>query len=141
MDGQDVNIPRGRHLIAGEWVAGEGTFRSSPWTGEGRDFAVGSPTLVDRACKAAEAASPAYSALTRERRAVFLERVAEEIEARGPAITEVGHLETGLPKARLEGNRHWARLAAYRCGLLIYQWSSQKRFHRPCPWSVRGLFC
>ena len=104
-DGGYVGPAQGRHLIAGEWVGGEGTFRSSPWTGEGRDFAVGSPTLVDRACKAAEAASPAYSALTRERRAVFLERVAEEIEARGPAITEVGHLETGLPKARLEGER------------------------------------
>ncbi|TNC72625.1 aldehyde dehydrogenase (NADP(+)), partial [Rubellimicrobium roseum] len=57
---------QGRHLIAGEWVEGEGTFRSSPWTGEGRDFALGSPALVDRAVQAAEAAFPAYAALSRE---------------------------------------------------------------------------
>ncbi|MBP1807288.1 aldehyde dehydrogenase (NADP(+)) [Rubellimicrobium aerolatum] len=104
-DGEVVGPAQGRHLIAGEWVAGEGTFRSSPWTGEGRDFALGSPALVDRAAQAAEAAFPAFSALTREARAAFLERIAQEIEARGPAITEIGHLETGLPRARLEGER------------------------------------
>ncbi|TNC58908.1 aldehyde dehydrogenase (NADP(+)), partial [Rubellimicrobium roseum] len=38
-------------------------------------------------------------------RAAFLERIAEEIEARGAAITEVGHLETGLPRARMDGER------------------------------------
>ena len=104
-DGDIMGPAQGRHLIAGEWVEGEGTFRSSPWTGEGRDFAVGSPALVDRAVQAAEAAFPAYAALSREARAAFLERIAEEIEARGEAITEVGHLETGLPRARLEGER------------------------------------
>jgi NADP-dependent aldehyde dehydrogenase len=104
-DGGYVGPAQGRHLIAGEWVAGEGTFRSSPWTGEGREFAVGSPALVDRAARDAEAAFRAYAALSREQRAQFLERIAEEIEARGPAITEVGHLETGLPAARLEGER------------------------------------
>lgn len=104
-DGGNMGPAQGRHLIAGEWVAGEGTFRSSPWTGEGRDFALGSPALVDRAAQAAEAAFPAYAALPRERRAAFLERIAEEIEARGAAITEVGHLETGLPKARMDGER------------------------------------
>jgi NADP-dependent aldehyde dehydrogenase len=104
-DGGTMGPAAGRHLIAGEWVGGEGTFRSSPWTGEGRDFAVGSPALVDRAVKAAEAAFPVYAALSREQRATFLERIAEEIEARGEAITEVGHLETGLPRARLEGER------------------------------------
>jgi alpha-ketoglutaric semialdehyde dehydrogenase len=95
----------GRHLIAGAWMAGEGTFRSSPWTGEGRDYAVGSPALVDEAARAAEAAFADFAALGREARAAFLERIATEIEARGEAITEVGHLETGLPKGRLEGER------------------------------------
>lgn len=66
---------------------------------------MGSPALVDRAVRAAEAAFPAYSGLPREERAAFLDRVAEEIEARGAAITEVGHLETGLPTARMEGER------------------------------------
>jgi len=104
-DGGIVGPAGGRHLIAGEWVEGEGTFRSSPWTGEGRDFAVGSPALVDRAARAAEDAFPAFAALSREQRAAFLERIADEIETRGEAITEVGHLETGLPRARLEGER------------------------------------
>jgi NADP-dependent aldehyde dehydrogenase len=104
-DGGIMGPAQGRHLIAGEWVEGEGRFRSSPWTGEGRDFALGSPALVDRAVRAAEAAFPTYAALSREERATFLDRIADEIEARGTAITEVGHLETGLPKARLEGER------------------------------------
>ena len=104
-DGGTMGPAQGRHLIAGEWTEGDGTFRSSPWTGEGRDYAAGSPALVDRAVRAAEADFPAYSALTREQRATFLDRIADEIEARGAAITEVGHLETGLPKARLEGER------------------------------------
>lgn len=104
-DGGTMGPAAGRHLIAGEWTEGTGTFRSSPWTGEGRDYAVGSPELVNRAVRAAEEAFPAYAALSREQRAVFLERIADEIEARGDAITEVGHLETGLPKARMEGER------------------------------------
>lgn len=104
-DGGVAEAAGGRHLIAGEWVPGEGTFRSSPWTGEGREFSAGSPALVDRAAREAEAAFPAYAALPREARAAFLERIAEEIEARGAAITEVGHLETGLPRGRLEGER------------------------------------
>jgi NADP-dependent aldehyde dehydrogenase len=55
--------------------------------------------------QAAEAAFPAFSALTREDRAAFLDRIADEIEARGAAITEIGTQETGLPAARLEGER------------------------------------
>jgi NADP-dependent aldehyde dehydrogenase len=96
---------RGHHLIAGDWVEGDERFLSSPWTGEGRPFAVGTPALVDRAVRAAEAAFPAYAALPREARATFLDRAADEIEARGPALTAAAHLETGLPAARLEGER------------------------------------
>lgn len=95
----------GKHLIAGDWVAGEETFRSSPATGEARDYAVGTPAHVDRAVRAAEEAFRSFAALSREARAVFLERIADEIEARGPAITAIGCEETGLPAARLEGER------------------------------------
>lgn len=95
----------GRHLIAGEWVAGDATFASSPATGTPHRFSVGTPAHVDAACRAAEKAFWSYSALTRETRARFLERIADEIEARGAAITEIGHQETGLPTARLEGER------------------------------------
>ncbi|MES2844877.1 MAG: aldehyde dehydrogenase (NADP(+)) [Pseudomonadota bacterium] len=95
----------GKHLIAGNWVDGEATFRSSPATGEALDFAVGTPAHVDVACVAAEAAFWSYSALSRESRAVFLETIAAEIDARGAEITEIGVSETGLPAARLDGER------------------------------------
>ena len=95
----------GKHLIAGQWVAGDATFKSSPATGEALTFSVGSPAHVDAAVMAAEAAFPSYSALTRDQRAAFLDRIAEEIEARGSEITAIGTSETGLPTARLEGER------------------------------------
>ena len=95
----------GKHLIAGTWVAGDTTFHSSPATGAALAFALGTPAHVDAAVKAAEAAYPSYSALSRDQRAAFLERIADEIEARGAEITAIGVAETGLPTARLEGER------------------------------------
>ena len=95
----------GKHLIAGQWVAGEATFLSAPATGEGKSFSVGTPAHVAAACVAAEAAFAPYLALGRQARAAFLNRIADEIEARGPEITAIGTAETGLPVARLEGER------------------------------------
>jgi 2,5-dioxopentanoate dehydrogenase len=95
----------GKHLIAGEWVAGEATFASSPASGEPGVFALGTPEHVAAACAAAEAAFAVYAATSREERAVFLERIAEELDARGAEITAVGSAETGLPAGRLEGER------------------------------------
>ena len=95
----------GKHLIAGQWVAGDATFQSSPATGEALTFAIGTPAHVDAAVKGAEAAFASYAVLTREARAQFLERIADEIEARGAEITAIGTSETGLPAARLEGER------------------------------------
>ena len=95
----------GHHLIAGQWVAGQDTFISSPASGEGFAFAVGTPANVDAAARAAEAAFPIYSALPREVRAQFLEEIAAQIDARGDAITAHGSAETGLPEARLVGER------------------------------------
>ena len=97
--------PHGKHLIGGEWVAGEATFKSSPAHGPAHDFAVGTPELVARACAAAAGAFDAYAATTREERARFLEAIADEIEARAEAITEIGTQESGLPEARLGGER------------------------------------
>ncbi len=94
----------GKHLIAGEWLAGAGTFRS-PAHGPAHDFALGDIRLVARACEAAEDAYWDYSALPAEARTGFLEKIADEIEARGAAITEIGCQETGLPEARLNGER------------------------------------
>ena len=53
--------PHGKHLVAGEWVAGETTFRSEPATGEAHAYSVGTTDLVDRACVAAEEAFGIYS--------------------------------------------------------------------------------
>ena len=95
----------GHHLIAGQWVAGETTFLSSPATGEALAYSVGTPAHVNTAVQAAEAAFPSYVALPRATRAAFLDRIADEIEARGAEITAIGTAETGLPTARLEGER------------------------------------
>jgi NADP-dependent aldehyde dehydrogenase len=95
----------GKHLIAGEWVAGAQMFLSLPAYGEARAFSVGTPAHVAAACERAEAAFWSYSALSRDARATFLDRIAEEIDARGTEITAIGTSETGLPAARLEGER------------------------------------
>lgn len=95
----------GKHLIAGDWVGNDQTFTSSPAHGPSLQFSVGTPAHVAKACDAAEAAFPAYAGKTRAERAAFLNRIADEIEARGPQITEIGTQETGLPAARLEGER------------------------------------
>jgi NADP-dependent aldehyde dehydrogenase len=97
--------PHGKHLIAGEWVGGGATFRSEPATGDAHDFSVGTVELVNRACEAAEDAFWTYGYSSREERAKFLETIADEIEARAEAITQVGSEETGLPTARLQGER------------------------------------
>lgn len=98
-------MPTGKHLIAGEWISGETSFTSRPAHGPSHSFGVGTPELVDRACIAAEEAFWSYSATTRGQRAAFLDTIADEIELRGEAISEIGTQETGLPEARLEGER------------------------------------
>ncbi|MFN3305504.1 MAG: aldehyde dehydrogenase family protein, partial [Roseateles sp.] len=64
-------------------------------------------SLVDleEACAAAQAAFQPYRALPYAERAVFLEAIAEEVEAIGDALIARAMAETGLPRARLEGER------------------------------------
>lgn len=97
--------PHGKHLIAGEWIGTEETFLSAPAHGTAHAFSVGSPELVDAAARAAEEAFWSYGYTTRAERAAFLNAIADEIEARAEAITEIGTSETGLPVARLQGER------------------------------------
>ncbi|ASP22089.1 NAD-dependent succinate-semialdehyde dehydrogenase [Antarctobacter heliothermus] len=101
----DTYTPHGKHLIAGEWVASAATFASDPAHGPSHAYAIGTPELVDRACVAAEAAFESYGQTARADRAAFLHAIADEIEARGPQITQIGTQETGLPEARLNGER------------------------------------
>ncbi|MCK9685333.1 aldehyde dehydrogenase (NADP(+)) [Scleromatobacter humisilvae] len=97
--------PHGRHFVAGELKSTDSTFASAPAWGPSHDFNVGTPALVDEACRHAEEAAWSFGDSTREERAVLLETIADEIEARADAITEIGSQETGLPAARLVGER------------------------------------
>ncbi|OAN73428.1 2,5-dioxovalerate dehydrogenase [Sulfitobacter sp. EhC04] len=95
----------GKHLIAGEWVDGGPTFTSDPVTGDPVSVYCGGAGDIDAAVLAAEEAFVTYGWTDRETRATFLEAIADEIEARGSELTACGSAETGLPKARLEGER------------------------------------
>ncbi len=97
--------PHGKHLIGGEWLAGDQTFASSPSSGEAHDFSVGRVSDVDAAAQAAELAFWSYGYSSAEERATFLNTIADEIEARAEEITEIGCQESGLPVARLQGER------------------------------------
>jgi NADP-dependent aldehyde dehydrogenase len=97
--------PHGHHLIAGERVDSGARFDSSPVTGPAHSFCRGGAGEVDRAARAADAAFPAFSRTTRDERAVFLERIADEIEARAEDLTRLAVAETGLPQARIQGER------------------------------------
>ncbi|HEX8302793.1 aldehyde dehydrogenase (NADP(+)) [Sphingomonas sp.] len=68
-------------------------------------FSVATLDDVEAACAAAEAAFPIYSALPRQKRAEFLDAIADEIEALGDALVERAMQESGLPQARLTGER------------------------------------
>lgn len=97
--------PHGKHLIAGEWVSASETFHSVPAHGPAHEFSAGTPELVNAACEAAEEAFWSFGYSTREERAAFLNAIADEIEARAEAITEIGSQESGLPEGRLNGER------------------------------------
>jgi len=97
--------PHGKHLIAGSWVGGDSKFTSEPAHGSAYEFSAGTPDHIDQAVTAAEEAFWSFGYSSRKDRAAFLNVIADEIEARGNAITEIGTQETGLPKARLQGER------------------------------------
>ena len=93
----------GNQLIQGDWKGTGDMFANMPVDGEADSFRNATADEIDQAVTAAEAAFPAYAALTREARAEFLEAIAEAMEANGAAITEVAGRESGLPPARLQG--------------------------------------
>ncbi|PMR71099.1 aldehyde dehydrogenase (NADP(+)) [Halomonas heilongjiangensis] len=101
--------PTGQQLIGQQTVAAHGAPIQAidPATGERLEpiYAGGSAAEVERACALAEAACDAYRETSLEARAVFLDTIASEIEALGDAPIERAMAETGLPRARLEGER------------------------------------
>ncbi len=99
----------GKLLIGQQAVSGQQADIQAvnPATGEKLEptYAGGSKAEVERACELAEAAYASYRETSLEERAVFLETIASEIEAIGEELTERGVAETGLPEARLQGER------------------------------------
>lgn len=69
------------------------------------DFIQATAEEVDAAAKAAAAAYPAYRSLSAERRAQFLDAIADELDALGDDFVAVVCRETALPAARIQGER------------------------------------
>jgi NADP-dependent aldehyde dehydrogenase len=76
-------------------------------TGEpfGEPFAIDDAASVAAACIAADAAFDRYRATTSDDRAAFLDRIGEEILGLGDELVITAMRESGLPRARLEGER------------------------------------
>jgi len=68
-------------------------------------FSVAGPAEIERACALAQAAFDPYRSTALDLRAHFLETCAESIMALGDELLERAGLESGLPRARLEGER------------------------------------
>ncbi|NIE64662.1 aldehyde dehydrogenase (NADP(+)) [Burkholderia sp. Ax-1719] len=68
-------------------------------------FGLGGKAEVTRACELAAQAFDAFRAAPHETRAKLLEAVADRIVGIGDELIERAHLESALPKARLEGER------------------------------------
>ncbi|MCD2325126.1 aldehyde dehydrogenase (NADP(+)) [Sphingomonas sp. IC-56] len=99
----------GEFFIAGKRVKRDGPgFKAiEAATGQEIEPSFSSATTEDleAACAAAEAAFIPYSNLPREQRAAFLEAMASEIEALGDELVQRAMQESGLPQARLTGER------------------------------------
>ncbi|MFI7287862.1 aldehyde dehydrogenase (NADP(+)) [Streptomyces anulatus] len=99
----------GHSLLAGREVPGTGDawYAVAAATGEpfGPPHRDASTEQVAEAARLAAADSRAFRALPPERRAAFLDACAEEIEALGDALLELAARESGLPPARLTGER------------------------------------
>jgi NADP-dependent aldehyde dehydrogenase len=98
------------HLLIGARAApgANGAVRAiNPATGATLDPAFGGATLEDlgQACALAEQAFDPLRETTPEARAAFLERIAEHLLDLGDELVERCMLETGLPRARIEGER------------------------------------
>lgn len=100
---------KGDLLIGATSIRGsEAAFRAiDPATGAQVEPPFGSASLadVDRACTLAQQAFDTYRDTSPEQRAAFLEQVAQNILDLGPVLIERAMQESGLPQARLKGER------------------------------------
>ncbi len=101
--------------ITGQMLIGSGSVAGqqapiqaiNPATGEPIEpvYFGGGSHEVDHACALAESAFDIYRETTPESRAVFLETIATNIEALGDELISRAMAETGLPQARIQGER------------------------------------
>lgn len=103
------NTIQGLALINGQPVRGHGepfqAFDPSKNEAIGPDFNAVDAAQVEEACALAGAAFDAYRATSDHERADFLEQIAAQILALGDELIVRAMAETGLPRARLEGER------------------------------------
>ncbi|MDI5889957.1 aldehyde dehydrogenase (NADP(+)) [Halomonas rhizosphaerae] len=101
--------PQGTSLIGQRAVTGDQAVIRPIDPASGEALAPEYPGLdrhaVAEACQLAEEALTTYRETSLEERASFLETIAAEIEALGDALVERAMAETGLPRARIEGER------------------------------------
>ena len=99
----------GNMLIGASAIKGTGAPQHAinPANGQALEpgFPAGTAQDVARAADLAQAAFDTYRAAPLETRAQFLESIADGILQLGDALIERTHLETGLPLARLQGER------------------------------------
>src|SRR5579862_528589 len=99
----------GKNMIGGELsAAGAQKFRAlNPSTGAllDGDFVEATLAELDRALDLAARAFPVYRKIAPDQIAAFLERIGAEIVTLGAALIDRTVAETGLPAARLEGER------------------------------------
>lgn len=99
----------GHSLIAGRPVVGAGktTFGFNPATNEALEptYTLITEEQLTTATTAAAAAYPSFSTLDPETHAAFLDAIADNIEAIGEELITRAGQETGLPAARLSGER------------------------------------
>jgi NADP-dependent aldehyde dehydrogenase len=98
----------GELLIGGQRVRRPETFLAvNPSTGENLQppFSSANAEDVEKACELAWSAFHSYRELDPEKRAQFLEAIGDQIMALGDELLERGHAESGLPLARLTGER------------------------------------
>ena len=95
-------------LVGGEVRQREAKFAAvNPATNETLParFSSAGSNDVDDACALAASAHEQFSTLEPQKRAAFIEAVAESVAAIGDLLIETAMAETGLPRARLEGER------------------------------------
>ncbi|MGA4320199.1 aldehyde dehydrogenase (NADP(+)) [Ectopseudomonas hydrolytica] len=99
----------GHNYIGGERRAAGTTLLESIDASSGEAlpyaFTQATPEEVDAAAQAAAATYPLYRNLSAERRAEFLDAIADELDALGDDFVALVTRETALPAARIQGER------------------------------------